>query len=158
MNNFYTMDKVFEGKTTFSSYKIVVDVCLKVVSIFFKRLKESKKTYLENVLINPKTSEVKVVEVDKINFYKNNVYVSPLMIMGKEDKKQEEFILLEYVFSLLVNNHPFEGHKYYDSPVLHLEKLKELYGESATLIFDPKDESNYISSYFPKAIPDIIRK
>ncbi len=103
-----------------------------------------------NFLISPETGDVLICDNDNVlaDGQKSGVrgkarYMAPELVAGGlPNNYSDRFSLSVILFMLFFCNHPFEGSRVSECPVMTAEFEKKLYGSEAVFIFDPDNRSN----------------
>jgi len=150
---YYELADFMLAKTTFKTFKAATEACIRIVSAF-QMLHNKGFCYQDmndgNFFINPKTGDVLICDND--NVAPNDLstfimgtprYMAPEIVMGtsKPNTQTDRYSLSVILFMLLCMNHPLEG-KHWVVPCLTPDIERALYGERATFIYDPLDNSN----------------
>ena len=149
----FTRVLVSSGGGGFTSFKAVVEACIKTVSAF-RILHNIGYSYQDmnsgNFLINPQTGDVLICDTDNVapnGMYTGIIgtpqYMAPEIVAGgaKPSTHTDEFSLAVVLFMLLCASHPLEG-EHWLVPCLTPDIERRLYGSDALFIFDPDDDAN----------------
>lgn len=144
---------VTSGGGGFSSFKAVVEVCIRITNAF-RQLHVHGYSYQDmnsgNFFINPQNGDVLICDNDNVAPNETDTgirgtpqYMAPEIVVGKSkpNTHTDEFSLSVILFMLLCASHPLEG-AHWAVPCLTPEIEKSLYGSKAVFIFDPNDSSN----------------
>jgi len=153
-DGYYTLEKVLATtEHRFSSYKIAVEACLKILSAF-RILHNRGYSYQDlnfgNFFVNPSTGDVLIGDND--NVAPNNTptgilgtprFMAPEVVTGKHlpNTASDRFSLSVIIFFVLMLGHPLEGNRW-TIGCLTDEHAEWLYGKAPLFIFDPKDKGN----------------
>ncbi len=141
------------AKIEFSSFKVAIEACIKIVSAF-KALHNHgyayQDIYFGDFFINPKTGDVLILDSDEVVPYGTNTgsmgiprYMAPEIVFkgALPNAQTDRFSLSVMLFLILCKNHPLEGKKFL-VPCLTPQIAEKIYGSEALFIFDPNDDSN----------------
>ena len=150
---YYELCDFMLAKEKFPSFKAAVEACIRIVTAF-RLLHNDGFCYQDmndgNFFINPKTGDVLICDNDNVSPNKTDTfilgtprYMAPEIVLSldKPNTQTDRFSLSVVLFMILCMNHPFEGERWL-APCLTPEMERQLYGNAATFLFDPTDDSN----------------
>lgn len=166
------------GQCSFSSYKAMVEVCIRIVQAFtsLHRCGLCFQAFDDGcILINPETCSILICDSDYIA--PNNVdafvlgtprYMAPELvapeILGTDSDGKVRSVrpststdywsLSVVLFMILCMGHPLEGERWI-VPLLTPQNERFLYGSGATFVYDPDDDSNRPN---PKAHANVVNR
>lgn len=122
----------------------------------FKKLHAKGLSYRDisfgNIFFDPQNGDVLICDNDNVSVDKigstgvlgTPSFMAPEIVLGKAmpSRDTDLFSLAIFLFYLFVVHHPLEGEKEYNIHCFDLPAREKLYGEDATFIFDPNDDSN----------------
>lgn len=154
-NGYFELSKYTLGmdEYQFSSFKAMVEACIKIVSAF-RILHIHGYSYQDlndgNFFINPNSGDVLICDNDNVapNGTSTGVlgmvgFMAPEVTLRKAlpSVSTDAFSLSIILFMVLCMNHPLEGKKTL-VPCLTPAEVEKIYGSEALFIFDPNDRSN----------------
>jgi len=161
----------------------IINACLQLTEAFHQ-LHAKGLSYqdisLNNVLIDPKTGDVLVIDNDNITTNNYSIsgisgtegFMAPEIVEGDTsipNADTDRYSLLVFLFYLLMVHHPFHGEIERSIKCFDAAAAKQLYGYQGIFIFDPNDLSNRPSrvdqqglyslwELYPKEIKDLFIK
>ena len=150
---FYEATEFFLGNVHFSSFKVAVDACLKIVSAFLV-LHNRGYCYQDvsggNFFINPTSGDVLICDNDNVvpNGHQTGIlgtprYMAPEIVRGEvtPNVHSDLYSIAVVIFMLLCMAHPLEGRRSL-VPALTEEYQLKLYGTEPLFVMDPNDNGN----------------
>ena len=150
---FYEATEFFLYNVHFSSFKVAVDACLKIVSAFLV-LHNDGYCYQDvsggNFFINPTTGEVLICDNDNVvpNGHQTGIlgtprYMAPEIVRGDTTPNvhSDLYSIAVVIFMLLCMAHPLEGRRSL-VPALTEEMQLKLYGTEPLFVMDPDNTDN----------------
>ena len=182
---YYEISDFMLARAKFTSFKTIVDSCLKIVTAF-RALHAIGYSYQDlndgNFFINPTNGDVLICDNDNVAPDGTNMgvigkprYLAPEIVVGNgavlPNVRTDLFSLSIILFLVLCMNHPLEGKRWVEAPCMVSPYTDRIYGSQALFIFDPNDKSNEIPKnvkglgnalkrwpYLPPYIKDIFLK
>ena len=160
--NYCSFVSFLTGKTRFSSYRTLLDWCIRLVNSF-KRLHERGYSYQDlndgSFFLDPNTGDLLICDNDNVSANKTNLgilgkmrYMAPEIVRGDIDKltgtrqlpdsHSDRFSLAEILFLALCMGNPFEGECLKKYTIIDEKAETEMFGTSPVYIFKEDDTSN----------------
>lgn len=150
---YYEMMDYMLCNVRFSSYRVMIDAALHIVSAF-RKLHNAGYSYQDlndgNFFINPNNGKVLICDNDNVapdgtetGIVGKPRYMAPEIVMKEKmpDSRTDRFSMSVILYILFCLNHPLEGRKYLE-PGLTDNLREKLYGSEALFMMDPDDKSN----------------
>lgn len=160
-DGYYEYSEFLMGNIKFESFEVIMDACRNIVSAF-KQLHEHgycfESVVADNFLINPKTGEVLICDIDDIvpqgistGTFGIPRYMAPEVVFKRilPSVQTDNYSLSVILFMVLCMNHPLEGQKS-RVPCMTPTFVEKLYYSEALFVFDKNDQSNALSEKFQR--------
>jgi len=138
------------------NFSEIITACLQLTEAFHQ-LHAKGLSYqdisLNNVLINPKTGDVLIIDNDNVTTNNQTIsgisgtpgFMAPEIVEGETlipNADTDRYSLLVFLFHLLMVHHPFHGQIERSIKCFDDHAILKLYGHQGVFIFDPHDLSN----------------
>jgi DNA-binding helix-hairpin-helix protein with protein kinase domain len=146
--------KFLLGKTSFESFAANVEACINIVN-GFRSLHIRGESYQDlndgNFFINPDNGDVLICDNDNVAGDNINLgilgkmrYMAPEIVTGAKypNVVSDRFSLAIMLFRLIFLDHPLEGLRAVQTPLLTESKERELYGTDPIFVMDPNNARN----------------
>lgn len=152
-DNFSEFRKFLLAYKKFNSFQPMLAAAMKICDSF-RLLHLSGYSYRDlndgNFFIDPETGDVRICDNDNVmpEGEKTDIrgkvrYMAPEIVNGGiPDKYSDLFSLSVILFMLIYANHPFEGQRGLDIPIMNEVLEKKFYGSEAVFIYDPYNDTN----------------
>lgn len=151
--HYFEFSNYLLAKVNFNSFTAMFAAAMKICNGFMM-LHRCGYSYQDlndgNFFIDPNTGDVLICDNDNVmpQGEKSGIlgkarYMAPeIVVGGTPDKRSDRFSLSVILFMLFYANHPLEGERVVACPCLTENFEKKFYGEEATFIYDPTNNTN----------------
>ena len=160
--NYSSFISYLTGKTKFSSYRALLDWCIRLVNSF-KKLHERGYAYQDlndgSFFLEPNSGDLLICDNDNVSANKTNLgilgkmrYMAPEIVRGDIDKLTNErqlpdmhsdrFSLAVILFMTLCMGNPFEGECLKKYTIVDEQAEYEMYGANPVYVYNENDNSN----------------